>query len=193
MELGGRAGFAASAATAGWERRGRWLLCCKPVVLIPVSACTMHWTSLPGAQTFQGSHVGKIIKLTMAILPPHHSAALHNCLLCLPQALTSSWELPWPGVAVQVWRLQCLCGGWEFRVRRKPYKTLGKPVFCLLPFQTGKKSCCSQLPLPAIVGRVWDWGRRLFLSWSMFFSRWKKNFNFLRSQSQTNNSLKKIS
>lgn len=111
MELrGGRAGFAAPAATAGWERQGQRLLCCKPVVLIPVMASTIHWTSLLAAQTFQGSYLGKIRKLTMAGFPPHHSAAPHNCCSAYDKHWPATWKLSWSGVIAQVWHLQCLCG-----------------------------------------------------------------------------------
>lgn len=152
MELGWRAGCAAPSATAGWERQDWWLLCCKPVVLIPVTACTIHWASLLRAETFQVSYLGKISKLTMDFLPPHHSAAFHSRLLCL-QALTIQLEAAVvrshsAGLAssVPVWYE---LGGW-----RKVFKTLEKTVFCWLPFQGSQELCSSQLPLPVIVDLV---------------------------------------
>lgn len=156
MELGWRAGFAAPAASAGWEWQGQWLLCCKPGLLIPVIVCTRHWTSLPRAQAFQGSHLGKISKLTMPILPLY-SAALHKCLLCLQQTLTASWKILRSGVLLRVWHLQCL-GGVSWMGGGKCSKHWERQYFCSLPFQVDKKLCCSQLPLPVILGLVSTYG-----------------------------------
>lgn len=165
----------------GWSWNGEqgWgLFCCKPRFLTPVTACTRHWASLLRAQAFQGSHLCKISKLPMAVLPPY-SAALHSCLPCPQQALAASWKIPRSGVPVKVWHLQCLRGVSSMG-GGKCSKHWGKEYFCALPFQVAQNlqlsaaiACYSESGMP-----IWDWGRGPFLSWSICFSSWKDNFSF---------------
>lgn len=170
-----------SAAAAGWEGQGQWLLCCQP----GLGPCHSMYQTLDFSAKglgFQGSHLDKISKLscfaTLFCCPPQLPALPTACTDC--QLEDSEVRSPREGLASSV---PVLGAGW---VEEKQY-------FCGLPFWVGKnlQSLAATACYSGSGMHIWDWGRGLFLSWSVSFGSRKDNFRFLGSQSQTNNSLKK--